>query len=115
MPVLDAAAQRREQGGDGQRRDHDRQRRLRDAGQRAEQPLQEHHAAEVDQRQQRGQRGVDQRLADDDVDVPQPIAQDGNAQSTVESKLDRNCYHPIAEEVKPEATKRLSSEGWKDG
>ena len=43
---------------------------------RGHQALQQHHAAKIDQPQGEGQRAVDQRLADDDVDVPQPVAQD---------------------------------------
>ncbi len=46
---------------------------------RPDHPLQQSHPAEEDQRQRGGQRRVHQRLADDHIDVPQPVAQDGDA------------------------------------
>ena len=63
-----------------------------DARQRANRRLQEDHAAEVDQRQQHGQRRVDQRLADDDIDVEEPVAQHSDAQ--------RHAHHAEAKRNK---------------
>ncbi len=45
---------------------------------RSEQVLEQQYAAKVYQYQGGSQSAVDQGAADDDIDVPQPVAQDGN-------------------------------------
>ncbi len=61
-----------EEGGDGQGGDDD-------VGLRAGrgEALDERHRAEVGECQAGGENAVDQRAADDQVDVEQPVAQDG--------------------------------------
>ena len=54
---------------------------IRLAGQRAGQALAQHHTPDIYQRQQAGQQSVLQGAADDDIDIEQPVAQDGDTQA----------------------------------
>ena len=71
---LDARSGRAEQSRDGEGRAGDREARV--AGDSTQQQLQEQHAAQVGGGEDRGQRAVDQRAVDHDVDVVQAVAQD---------------------------------------
>ena len=46
-------------------------------GDGAEDLLQQDHHPKIDQTEQHGQQAVQQRAADDQVDIPQAVAQDG--------------------------------------
>ncbi len=63
-PILDAAAQRAEERGNRQGREHDGKLRLLPR-RRLEDALEQDHTAQEDQRQQRGSDRVEQRLADE--------------------------------------------------
>jgi len=84
--VLHPAAQRREQRGNGERGDDSDHFGPLLAGDGAEQALQQHDAEEVDQPQRCGEHAVDQRPANDNVNVPQPVAQDRDSDRHWEDK-----------------------------
>ena len=71
---LDAAAEGPEQSGNRQRGRRDGQVGL--AGQRLDGQPEQQHGDQVDDRKRRGERRVDQRAVDDDVDVVEPVPQD---------------------------------------
>lgn len=78
-PTLDPPAHRVEQRREHQCRDHGDDRRPEsDTQQAGEHCLESHHAPEIKQGQQPGHDRVLQRPADDEVDVIQPVPEDGD-------------------------------------
>src|SRR5579884_3827331 len=87
---LQAATPRVEQAGDEKRGQSDRELRIL-TGYGAENRLEDDYAAEIKQRHGGGEGGVDNRAVDQDIDVPQALAQDG------EGNRDRDREHDEAQ------------------
>ncbi len=56
------------------------------ASEDAQELLEHDHAADVDKRERKGERAVDERAVDEIVNVPQPVAQDGDADGIVATR-----------------------------
>ena len=85
---LDAGARGAEQRGDRQRRDRDREARLPDR-----EPDQQHEP-EVGGAEQRGERAVDERAVDDDVDVVEAVAEDRDRGGERRGHAEQAEHHP---------------------
>ena len=72
----DTCPHRLEERDDGEGRDRDRD--AAPGGERREDELEQRDAADLRRGEQRGDRGIDERPADEDVDVVEAIARDGN-------------------------------------
>ena len=95
--TLDARPRRPEQGRHSERRHRHREARLADG------EAHEQHAREVGGAERGGQRGVDQRAVDDDVDVVEPVLEDGHGDRDGQrGEGDDDEHEPEQRRVEPE-------------
>src|SRR6266699_2920206 len=79
--LLRAPSQRMEEGRNHQCRNDRHRRRLWLAGEGMKKLLQQHHEAQVDTSECDRECPVDQRAVDEDIDIPQAVAQDCDAKA----------------------------------
>ncbi len=106
---LNSMTQRLEQKVDHQRgEDDDHTAALVDDA--TQQRLQANHQAHVDPRQDDRQRAIDQGAVDDDIDIPQPVAQNGDGEAEDDREQDERknrCQEQVIERT-------CSAQRWED-